>query len=284
MPPIAVTDRLHFPTMEPVRIGMPELCLTGLSETWLFKACGHRHWLALARAHGQEQLTFRNLAGERLYPAFTSVTIEQARLDHACEDDILTFEVTLGRTGRTRYHSHIIVRSGGVQVAVVLMETIFIRREIVGQNRGVARSVVARPCSLLPSASLPRLDPGADLCEKSDFTQGDRETIVLIPSPHEDFNGAGFLYFAAFQAMVDRAEWQWFRPVKPVLQTGFRQIRYLGNVEPGENVQAKLIRTRHDETGLAHLVSLHRATDDFEIARCHTWRKPCIDPTVGTGN
>jgi hypothetical protein len=31
-----------------VVLGMPHLSLNGLSETWVLKECGHRHWFLLA--------------------------------------------------------------------------------------------------------------------------------------------------------------------------------------------------------------------------------------------
>ncbi len=190
---------------------------------------------------------------------------------------MLTFAVTLTRIGRTRYHSTILVRRGATRVALVAMESTFIRRSMAGHNRGVARSMVARPCRLLPSTPPVRPDGSGAAA----LIPGNRASIVLSPSPHEDFNFAGFLYFAAFQAMFDRAEWQWFRPLDPLLQSSFRHIRYLGNIEPGENVRAELIGYRQDETGLAQSVSLRRATDDFEIARSFCKREPPSHRTFG---
>ncbi|PMX90526.1 hypothetical protein C1X54_39295, partial [Pseudomonas sp. GW460-13] len=40
-------------------------------------------------------------------------------------------------------------------------------------------------------------------------------TAEYLPCPCNDFNGADLLYFASFQAMVDRAEWQWRRDADP---------------------------------------------------------------------
>jgi probable biosynthetic protein (TIGR04098 family) len=64
-------------------------------------------------------------------------------------------------------------------------------------------------------------------------------TSSTLP-PHEDFNGADFLYFAAFQAMLDRAEWHWFHHSDPLLVTTGRQIFYTGNIELGDQVRTTL--------------------------------------------
>ena len=45
-------------------LGMPHLCLGGLSETWLIKECGHRHWLLLAQATGRAVPNFCDAAGD----------------------------------------------------------------------------------------------------------------------------------------------------------------------------------------------------------------------------
>ena len=50
-----------------VVLGMPHLCMTGLSETWLLKECGHRHWLLLAEAAGLAAPDFRDPAGDPIF-------------------------------------------------------------------------------------------------------------------------------------------------------------------------------------------------------------------------
>ena len=49
--PRALMEQALFPH---VLLGMPHLAPTGLSETWLMKELGHRHWLMLARHLGME--------------------------------------------------------------------------------------------------------------------------------------------------------------------------------------------------------------------------------------
>ncbi|SFG37489.1 probable biosynthetic protein, Pnap_2097 family [Novosphingobium sp. CF614] len=265
-------DRLQFASLEPVRIGMPELCHAGLSENWLLKACGHRHWLALAHAHGQDTADFRDADGERLYPAFTSVRIEHGRLGAVVEHDVLHFEVELCRIGRTRYRSRIAVRSAGTSVATLVMESAFVRRTRRGENRSAARSVVARPCRLLPPLTPQRPAAAPELEGLSLLGAADKPELIFDPAPHEDFNGADFLYFAAFQAIVDRAEWQWFRQCEPLLVTIQRTIVYLGNIELGERVRAVLRGLREEGGSLFHEVELSRLSDNAVIARSYTRR------------
>ena len=60
-----------------VVLGMPHLCLGGLSETWLLKECGHRHWLLLAHAARRAVPDFRYAGGDPVYAAFVAVTVQR---------------------------------------------------------------------------------------------------------------------------------------------------------------------------------------------------------------
>jgi probable biosynthetic protein (TIGR04098 family) len=59
----------------------------------------------------------------------------------------------------------------------------------------------------------------------------------VTPCPYNDFNGAGLLYFASFQALADRAHGHWGlhateRAAQGVVRE--RQMVFHGNVNPGE--------------------------------------------------
>jgi probable biosynthetic protein (TIGR04099 family) len=99
-------------------------------------------------------------------------------------------------------------------------------------------------------------------------------TLLIDPSPHEDFNGADFLYFAAFQAMLDRAEWHWLHRMNPLLVTAERQIIYLGNIELGDQVRATLYNLVDQHDTLAHCIALSRASDGQTIAVAFSRRRP----------
>jgi len=99
------------------------------------------------------------------------------------------------------------------------------------------------------------------------------DRFVIDPCPGQDFNGADFLYFASFQAFVDRAEWAFFRPAAPFPTTRRRDIVYRGNIDPGERVIASLLQVRWAETELGHWYRLERAQDNFAIADIFTLRR-----------
>lgn len=268
---------------ESLRIGMPELCRAGLSEGWMWKAAGHRHWLALAEAHGLDRPDFRDATGARLYAAFTGVTLEDGRLDQVAEHDQLAFAVTLSRTGRSRFRSTVTLSVEDETVARLTLDSAFVGRREAGRNRSATRGLVARPCRLLPPA-----DPQPPFRAQGWEQQGafrreerkDLARLTLDPNPHEDFNGADFLYFAAFPALIDRAEWAWFRRLDPPLTTHARRIAYLGNIELGDRVTAVLCGVHAVDAAVSHWIELRRE-DDSLIAIAFTDRLPAQRAPAG---
>jgi probable biosynthetic protein (TIGR04099 family) len=67
-------------SLKKYRAGMPQLALNGLSENWLLKECGHRHWEALAVDAGHAVPEFIDDAGNKAYAAFTAVRLRDASL------------------------------------------------------------------------------------------------------------------------------------------------------------------------------------------------------------
>lgn len=61
----------------------------------------------------------------------------------------------------------------------------------------------------------------------------------FYPCPNSDFNGAGFLYFANFQQLADRAEWQLVRKLGELWLTERRKVFFHGNVNPGDGLIAR---------------------------------------------
>jgi probable biosynthetic protein (TIGR04099 family) len=263
-------------------LGMPHLCLGGLSETWLLRECGHRHWLMLARAAGRPVPDFRDCAGDRVYAAFVAVTVRDARFDAAHEHDELTFESRLTRISRTRFMSvHRLAVRGG-SVGEVVMTSVFVKRTQAGLNRSIARVEVS---GLPPVERAPEFaDHPATVAalrrhqwtEHLGFARANAaalDRLVIDPCPAQDFNGADFLYFSSFQAFVDRAEWAFFRPLDPRTTTRRRDIVYHGNIEPGDRVAVVLRGRRLDVGGVDHWCRLERESDAMPIADVFTSRR-----------
>lgn len=271
---------------EPIHVGMPHLAFAGLSENWLLKECGHRHWTLLATALGLPKPDFRDAEDNRLYAAFTAVRIHNAQLGLVQEGDELRLLASLGRISRTQWLStHTVVRGDGT-VARVVMISAFLRRTVAGSNRLVQRGTAT-------AASLPSINPdmsGADLAESAHRLRAgnwhrhlgfDRNagaelaTFAFRPCPNSDFNGANFLYFASFQSIVDRAEWQWRLYSGAHPQTKHRELFYHGNLDVEDEVRVTLCAkyspddSAHGKT-LWHWCQIFRLSDDKQIADVFT--------------
>lgn len=267
------------PGLDPeVMVGMPHLGFGGLSETWLLKECGHRHWLLLAQAAGQRVPDFRDAKGAPVYAAFCGVSLSNARLDHVAENDTLVFTSSLARISATQFVSRHAIRIAEGWVAELELVSVFVKREVEGRNRSVAR---VRP------EGLPGLDPG-EVSRTSalaaalrggqwdthmGFARRDARELsrmMLNPCPSQDFNGAHFLYFVAFQTFADRAEWSLLAPPAGTL-TLARDLIYHGNIEPGERLVASLLGVRETQGELVHWLRLARE-DGIPLADIFTRR------------
>lgn len=268
-------------------LGMPHLCFGGLSETWLLKECGHRHWFLLAQAAGRAVPDFRDASDDPVYAAFVAVTVRNAQFDLAREHDELAFISRLTPFSRTRFMSVHRLAARGCAVGEVVLTSVFVKRAETGLNRSIVRVEVP---------GLPPVEPAAEhiayaamiaALRRDQWTEhlgfsrtndvmGDR--LVIDPCPSQDFNGADFLYFSSFQAFADRAEWEFFRPSNPRATTRRRDIVYHGNIDPGDRV-AVVLRSACTGDGISdrtfrHWCCVERESDGTRLADIFTIRHP----------
>ena len=230
----------------PVTVGMPQLALNGLSELWLAKECGHRHWLMLAELFGQRLPDFRDSEGATLYATFTGLSLSDARLDHVAEHDRLDISGGIVRISRTQYLSIQTIHANDRPVGTVTLQSIFLKRATEGDNLSVLRACphpaprfVAAPTAESPFASLCRSFRRDNWEEHRTFRRDRRcpdGEVLVDPCPTADFNGAGFLYFASFLAIMDRADWALERTAGTDWLTTGRELFYYGNINPGDRV------------------------------------------------
>jgi probable biosynthetic protein (TIGR04099 family) len=262
-------------------LGMPHLCLGGLSETWLLRECGHRHWFLLAQVMGRAVPDFRDTKGDPVYAAFVAISVRDARFDAAHEHDELVFDSRLSRISRTRFMSVHRLVVCGCPVGVVVLTSVFVKRTEAGLNRSIAQVEVSGlpPVERAPGfgdyattdAALGR----AQWAEYLGFTRASGAALarlVIDPCPSQDFNGANFLYFSSFQAFADRAEWAFCRPINPRATTCRRDIVYYGNIEPGDRVAIVLRAVRRGEAVLGHWFLIEREGDAAPLAEIFTVR------------
>ncbi|NUY30953.1 hypothetical protein F0160_10625 [Paraburkholderia sp. JPY303] len=265
------------------RAGMPQLGFTGLSENWLLKECGHLHWQALAAHAGRQHPDFHDDHGGRSYAAFTAIRLQAYGFDAVEENDEFEICSALCRTGAVRHFSTHCVGRGHARLAQVSMSSTFVTRGEARNNRSVARAALAAlpgDVSPMPADAAQMLQMGkriraGDSAMMQSLTAADSEAIEFLPCPNGDFNGADFLYFASFQAFVDRAEWQRRRFDEPPVVAS-RSLFYYGNVDLGDAVRIRVIGESENEQGIRHWTEVTRNSDGEKIADVITekhWRR-----------
>ncbi|SAL56706.1 hypothetical protein AWB71_03054 [Caballeronia peredens] len=250
------------------RAGMPQLNFAGLSENWLLKECGDRHWDALAR---ETQSDFIADEGSRAYAAFTSIRLSANGMHEVCENDTFRIRSELSRIGPVRHFSgHRVAGSQGTIADVSMMST-FVRRTESRSNRSVARASFANlKGGIAPmNSQIAGMQDTARRLRLREAEPDLQETscvpVEFLPCPYNDFNGADFLYFASFQGFVDRAEWQtWRLADTPALVS--RELHYHGNIDVGDSLRLTFRRACLDETHIAHWCEIERTSDGKKIA------------------
>ena len=292
MPPSAAIDtrRLPLTAVEPpydgmapaIVLGMPQLCQGGLSETWLLKDIGHRHWTMLAAALGQSLPEFEDAQGAAVHAAFNAVAVRQGDLRRARANAVLHVASDLTRLSNTQFRTLHRLSTEGRMLAEVEVISTFVKRMLPGVNRSAA---AATPLGLPP---LVRRTPMTGFAAEASALRAERwEThfgfrrsdghrqsdIVIDPCPSQDFNGVGFLYCAMFQSFVDRAEWAFFRITDRQLATSRRDIIYRGNIEVGDRIIVSLMAVRRDDRAVRHWCRLTREAGEETLADIFTDRE-----------
>jgi probable biosynthetic protein (TIGR04099 family) len=247
-------------------LGMPQLDACGLSENWLQKTCGDRHWQALARLSGRPPADWRDTRGDRVYAAFSHLRLSHARLDAAREGERLAITTRLQAAGRSQAHSRHRLSMQGQVIGVLDLLSSFVARAAPRSNRAVRRIEGLLPAAT-PSAEAAALHERARALRTSWRAGADPQgpALVVHPCPRHDFNGAGLLYFASFGAWADRALWQWGQ-LTPRLRVTERECSFLGNADPGEAMCVRLLAAKADGPTLRWRLQLSSVADERPLA------------------
>jgi probable biosynthetic protein (TIGR04099 family) len=292
LPFIATADATNASSVDQaIRVyqaGMPQLSYAGLSENWLLKECGDLHWNRLAHEHGMDKPEFRDMNGRKAYAAFVALNISGAMLDSVGENDPFYIRQAFAPAGRAQFFSRQTVATAAGDVARVDMLSAFVSRRQGRDNRTAGRAALPEAAAARPHSHAQEVGEHArrfDVIARSRRKAMPQRALgpthadfVFSPCPHNDFNGANFMYFAAFIALADRAEWRHFRP-RPLLALVSRQVFYFGNVNVGEDVAVHFLAGEFAADGsLSHRCILFRTEDGAPIAEIFTHKRPARLP------
>lgn len=241
-------------------IGMPHLTPHGLSETWLMKELGHRHWLMLARDLGMDNADFRTRVGDEAYAAISATSLQNARLDRVAANDVLTIHSSLRPISRAQFSSTHHLSVGARAVADVELISTFVHRQVAGDNLSLARVDCAGAVTRQPVASALAETAIAIRRQTTDTHLGLRLAIspnnpsfTFRPSPTEEFNGAGLFYFAEFQAIATRAIEAMFPEME--YKVARRDVFFSGNIHQSETIRVTLSDVGHCSSGVSCCLS-----------------------------
>ncbi|MBP1860519.1 Pnap_2097 family protein [Rhizobium herbae] len=268
-PPKPSARDLMVRALDPhVLIGMPHLSGCGLSETWLMKELGHRHWLMLALHLGMDNADFRTADGEEAYAAICASSLTAARFSDVQANDILTIRSVLSTVSRTQTLTRHEMSVHGRSIGACELVSTFVRRMVRGDNHSITRVALREPQST-------RFEPSFLARAAADARNGRLEEHFgfpvmtdkalrecrFEPSLSQDFNGAGLLYFAEFQALADRAFERWFPDRRSLVH---RDVFFLGNIQPNESVVFDLLALSDDSLSAQGQL---RREDGYVIAK-----------------
>lgn len=256
-------------------LGMPHLCPNGLSENWLWKELGHRHWNLIARGIGRAAAGFGRGSGQPTYAAFRRIALRGGDLGAVGENDMLDVHSTLTHLSGTRVESRHVVACSDKLMADVDMTSVFVQRQSSGVNRSIVRVRIETPHRTLSSSSgksaawlsptkgSPALEAGNDEREIG--------AVVIEPCPQLDFNGAGLLYFSSFIAAVERAEWSLLGKGKRLSTTIERRAMFHSNIEVGDDLVVRILAAQ-GMAGLQHRSIISAVSDGRMLAEVVTHR------------
>ncbi|MBF9033254.1 hypothetical protein HKCCE2091_03300 [Rhodobacterales bacterium HKCCE2091] len=218
-----------------VTLGMAELSPFGLSEQWLLRACGDRHWRMIARHAGLPGIDFRDAGGRPVYAAFCASSLRMTRPARPLLAREIGLRSALFQVGPNRIGSvHRVTAAEGV-LAELSMISCFLRHDADGSNRGLMRGALPGlgplpdpPPGLTALAG--RAREAARAVRGQRFGEAGPPILSCTPVPSLDFNAVGLLYFPTYSRIAETA-----RPAVGHLDR--REVVYLGNLDPGERVE-----------------------------------------------
>ena len=213
-------------------VSMMQMSPFGLSEQWLLRDCGDRHWELIAQALGQPNATFSDRSGRPVYAAFCATSLRfgeaAAQLGDRLERHSELFAVTASQLGSI----HRLFNAAG-EVARLEMISTFISHDDSGSNERVVRN--APVGELRPMPAPPSLvDLASRARQAARRARSDLETgpciLHIEPMPSLDFNAVGLLYFPTYSRIAEMA-----RPAQTPLAA--RELFYFANIEMGDRLR-----------------------------------------------
>jgi probable biosynthetic protein, Pnap_2097 family len=249
-------------------VNMPQMALSGLGESWLFKEAGDIHWAMITDFLKCPSSAIADEAGDRLYATFTRILLDvKPSLRGFRENDPLEISSSLDRYGASMYFGTHEATSPGADARIQTMST-FAKYGERGANTSLIKGSPVMP----DAAALPSFDTLPAMGAEYRTRRATEAAEVLFECDYEilpshDINGVGLIYFAAYPTIFDlcfeRLEGKGFLINN---STATKDILYFANAEPTETLVFQLHDRNDNEGMISHTASLSRKSDGKRIS------------------
>jgi probable biosynthetic protein (TIGR04098 family) len=273
-------------------INMPQMALSGLSESWMMKEVGNCHWHMLCEDLGLKSNEIFDLDGNRLYATFVRIKTESCNsLKDYNENECLEIVGNVKRFGGSLCYSEIDISCNDKSIKCTLATT-FSTRESDSDNNKITRGVpnnsgdegtfiiseIPKHISEIIKIKKQKID--TIQVSNIEFKLTDKyiyEKDYKI-NPYTDINGVGLLYFAAYPIINDMCEFEYFNNGKYTKNnwalnssTMTRDVLYFGNCNIDDVIYYRLNSYELiSEDVVAIQSSLYRQSDNSIIAKIFT--------------
>jgi len=262
-------------------LNMPQMALSGLSESWTFKEIGDLHWSVLTRGLRTPSSAVCDSEGNRLYATFTRICFSSEQpLTTFRENDLLTFDLDMTRFGAGMFFSTVSVAASTSRAQAHVM-TSFSRFGEAGANTSLLKGqpLIPDDCEIQSVDELPAFAQEYRARRAADVPPPVFECEYEILPPH-DINGVGLLYFAAYPMIIDICALKHAgRALASEFSTTFRDVYYFANSTPDETLVFRIHRWDQGPREISFDATLSRKSDGKVMA----WVKTVKQPTAATG-
>ena len=121
------SETTQLTNTESIEIRMPQMANSALSESWLLKYLGDKHWFLLSEGFNKKSSEFQDDNGNRLYATFVRINYSTSALNNFKENETIKFNSKIEGFGSNTFISSIIGKSSDNEIKATLLTTFSIR-------------------------------------------------------------------------------------------------------------------------------------------------------------
>ena len=244
-------------------INMPQMAMSGLSESWLFKELGDMHWNMITDGLGSPSSGLLDGNGNRLYATFTRISISINPFSSYKENSQLSLcASSFARFGAGMFFSEIDISPGSGHAQLM---SSFTSRGEKGSNLSLQKGQPLIP----PGCKIPKLENYPVFADGYRARRGNIPAEVIFEYeyeivPQHDINGVGLLYFAAYPVISEicLAKYKDQRH----LSTSKKDVFYFGNCDENETLVFRLHKHAENPESVESEMSISRKGDGVLMA------------------